>query len=329
MARGTFQKLSVASLAFTLVVIVWGAFVRVTGSGAGCGSHWPTCNGEVLPRAESTATLIEFTHRITSSVALLFVVVVLVAARRSLPRGHAGRAMAWWSLFFMLTEAAVGAGLVLFEYVAGDTSIARGYWMAAHLVNTFLLVASMTLTAFFSRHDPPEGNLFARLGASGVSVALVALSVVGFLVTGVTGAIAALGDTLFPANTFLEGAMLDLHPQAHVFLRLRALHPFAAVLTTMVLLYFASGVTRLAGSSRRDAPRVAERAARLLGVAVVVQVGVGVVNLLLAAPAALQLFHLLVADIAWMCFVWTLGGLTLESARTRGEGSREGHPLTV
>jgi heme a synthase len=320
--RAALQKLSVASLVFTLAVIVWGAFVRVTGSGAGCGSHWPTCNGEVLPRAQSSATMIEFTHRVTSSLALLFVVVVLVMARRSLPKGHAGRAMAWWSLFFMLTEAAVGAGLVLFEYVAGDTSIARGYWMATHLVNTFLLVASMTLTTFFAYHDPPAGALLPRVRASGVSVAWIGVSVVAFLVTGVTGAIAALGDTLFPANTFLEGAMLDLDPQAHVFLRLRALHPFAAVLTTMVLLYLASLVMRV-GSP------VAERAARLLGIAVMAQVALGVVNLLLAAPGALQLVHLASADLAWMSFVWTLGGLTLESARAPGQGSREGQPLTV
>jgi heme a synthase len=321
--RLTLQRLSIGSLAFTLAVIVWGAFVRVSGSGAGCGSHWPTCNGEVLPRANSTATVIEFTHRITSSVALLLVVVVLVGTYRALPKGHAGRAMAWASLFFMLTEAAVGAGLVLFEYVAGDTRLARGYWMAAHLVNTFLLVAFMTLTAFFARHDPKEGGLFTRLAESKVSGALIVLSTVGFLVTGVTGAIAALGDTLFPANTFLEGAALDLDPQAHLFLRLRALHPLAAVLTTMVLLYFSSVVLRL------ETSRSARRAARLLGTAVVAQIGVGVVNLLLAAPAALQLLHLLVADLAWMAFVWTLGGLTLERSHASSEGSREGQPLTV
>jgi heme A synthase len=321
-SRGALQKLSVASLAFTLAVIVWGAFVRVTGSGAGCGSHWPTCNGEVLPRAASTATVIEFTHRITSSLALLFVVLVLVAARRALTKGHAGRAMAWWSLLFMLTEAAVGAGLVLFEYVAGDTSIARGYWMAAHLVNTFLLVASMTLTTFFAVHDPPPGRLLARLRASRVSGVWIGVATLGFVLTGVSGAIAALGDTLFPAATFLEGARLDLDPRAHVFLRLRALHPFVAVLTTLVLLYLASTVMRL-GSP------VAERAARLLGVAVVAQVAIGVVNLLLAAPAALQLVHLAAADLAWMCFVWTLGGLTLERARASSAGSTEGQPLTV
>ena len=63
-----------AVLAYNVVVILWGAIVRATGSGAGCGSHWPLCNGVVLPNAEKASTLIEFAHRATSGIALLLVV---------------------------------------------------------------------------------------------------------------------------------------------------------------------------------------------------------------------------------------------------------------
>ncbi|MCB0131087.1 MAG: COX15/CtaA family protein, partial [Caldilineaceae bacterium] len=131
-----------AVLAYNIVVILWGAFVRATGSGAGCGSHWPLCNGEILPRATEVETLIEFSHRITSGIALIAVVVLLIWALRSYPRGHRVRRGAQASMFFMFTEALVGAGLVLFEYVAHNVSIARAYWMAGHLMNTFLLLAA-------------------------------------------------------------------------------------------------------------------------------------------------------------------------------------------
>ena len=290
MTRSAYGKLTICSLAFTLAVIVWGAFVRVTGSGAGCGSHWPTCNGEVVPRSSSTATLIEFTHRITSSLALLFVVVVLVYALRLLPKAHPGRAAAAWSLFFMLTEAAVGAGLVLFEKVAQDTSIARGYWMSAHLANTFLLIASMTATTVFAYLDP-------RAEGSGTRhKALFYAGGFAFFATGISGAIAALGDTLFPSDTFLEGARLDLAPSAHLFLKLRAIHPFTAVASALLLLF-------IAGQVMRNGNRAAASAGKALGLLVLLQVLIGLVNLLLAAPAALQLLHLLVGDAAWISFV--------------------------
>src|SRR5690242_12260676 len=104
-------------LAYNVAVILWGAYVRATGSGAGCGEHWPLCNGQVLPRAPALATMIEYSHRLTSGVALLSVIVLLVWTYRVTPPGPARKAAAL-SAFFILTEAAVGAGLVLFQLVA-------------------------------------------------------------------------------------------------------------------------------------------------------------------------------------------------------------------
>ena len=117
-----FAKYAWFVLIFNLGVILWGAYVRATGSGAGCGSHWPLCNGEVIPRTGQIETLVEFTHRLSSGAAFLLVVGMLVWAWRIFPRRHRVRAAAIFSMIFMITEAFVGAGLVLFELVADNAS---------------------------------------------------------------------------------------------------------------------------------------------------------------------------------------------------------------
>jgi heme A synthase len=119
------------------LVILLGAFVRATGSGAGCGSHWPLCNGEVVPQAPSMAMLIEYSHRLTSGLALVATTVLLVWAWRAYPAHHRVRMGALFSFIFLIIEALIGAGLVLLEYVAANVSLARAGWMAGHLLNTF------------------------------------------------------------------------------------------------------------------------------------------------------------------------------------------------
>ncbi|MBK6518870.1 MAG: COX15/CtaA family protein [Polyangiaceae bacterium] len=303
MRRATFSKVAWATLGYTIAVILWGAYVRASGSGAGCGSHWPTCHGEVLPRAPTTATVIELTHRVTSGLALLSVVVQLVLSRRTFASGHLARRAAGWSLFFMVTEALVGAGLVIFEKVAHDKSLARGWWMGAHLINTFMLIASMALVVFAASR---EGPAFAR--PKGRPALLLGAGLGALLLTGVSGAVAALGDTLFPADSFREGFAMDLHPEAHVFLQLRALHPFVAALTAVLLLYVGSSFAR---SGAEPATR---RAAHALAGLVVLQVGVGLLNLLLAAPTAMQLVHLLFADAVWLATVALTACVATEAA---------------
>lgn len=95
MLRLRFAAFAWANVAYNLLVILWGAFVRATGSGAGCGDHWPLCDGQVIPRAPSTEMLIEFTHRLTSGVALLGAVALLVWAFRAYGRGHRVRRGHW------------------------------------------------------------------------------------------------------------------------------------------------------------------------------------------------------------------------------------------
>src|SRR5690606_23810418 len=187
--RHRFRRLAWGALAYTLLVILWGGYVRASGSGAGCGAHWPLCNGEVVPRSATAETLIELTHRVTSGLALPLVLVLLAWAFRAFPKGSPVRKGAAFVVAFMVLEAAVGAGLVLFEQVAYNASIGRAYWMASHLVNTFLLLGALTLTAHAAR-----GGAMPRLRGSGRRGPLVGGALLGLLVLGASGAVTALGD---------------------------------------------------------------------------------------------------------------------------------------
>ncbi len=293
MSRERFTNYAWIVLGANLLVILWGAFVRATGSGAGCGSNWPTCNGEVIPRAPSTETLIEFTHRITSGIALLMVVALLVFAWRLFPAGHRVRRAALWTMIFMLGEAAIGAGIVLFELVADNESMARALFMAVHLVNTFLLLAALVLTAWWAGGGPP-----VRLAGQGRKLKLAGASLATALLMAASGAVAALGDTLFPASSLGEAIRQDLSPTSHILIQLRVSHPLIAVLGSVLLLYYI-------GTIRRQGGARAKRFANLLSLAIFVQVFAGAINILLLAPIWMQLVHLLLADLLWILLVLT------------------------
>jgi heme A synthase len=279
-------------LAYNLGVILWGAVVRATGSGAGCGNHWPLCNGEVLPRARAIETMIEFSHRATSGIALLLVIGLVGWALRSLPRGHPARLGSGLALFFILTEAAVGAGLVLFEMVADNRSMARALWMAGHLVNTFFLLASLALTAHWA-----DGGAPLRLRGRGSTPGLVLLGLAATTLVGVSGAVAALGDTLFPATSLAQALEQELSGTSHLLIRLRLLHPLIAVVAAALLLGLAATLPP------RSADPRAGRLGRWLAGLVIVQMAVGMANVALLAPVWMQVVHLLLADLVWIALV--------------------------
>jgi heme A synthase len=296
-----FQLFSLLALLATLAVILWGAYVRTSGSGAGCGSHWPTCNGEIVPLGKSTKTLIEYTHRLTSGLSLLLVLGQCVWAFAKAPKNHPVRLGAGLSMFFMLTEAGVGAGLVLLELVAENKSIARALWMSMHLTNTFLLVASLTLTVWWS-----TGRAAVSFRGNGALAAAGIAALVGTLVLGISGAITALGDTLFPSTSLAQGMQQDFSPAAHFLIRLRVLHPVIGVGVAGYVL-FASGLF-----SSRVPNRDVRRLAMVAGTMFVVQVCLGFVNLALLAPTALQILHLLTADLVWISVVLLCGATLAE-----------------
>lgn len=278
-------------LAFNIAVILWGVAVRATGSGAGCGSHWPLCNGEVVPQAPRMATVIEFSHRATSGLALLLVVALAVAAFRGRRAGDPTRKAAAAGVLLMLSEAAVGAGLVLFRLVADNQSMARAMFMGTHLVNTFFLLAALTLTAHFAAGGAPlrlrgQGWPGTRLTAG------LALGLLGLLLSGVSGAVAALGDTLFPAHSLAQALGQDFSATGHLLIRLRLLHPAIAIGAGILAILLT--IQPREGAARR---------ARWTAVFVFCQWIAGVVNVLLLAPVWMQMVHLLLADLVWIAFV--------------------------
>jgi len=298
-------------LAYNLVVILWGAYVRATGSGAGCGAHWPLCNGEVIPRAPSTEMLVEFSHRVSSGVALVAVAALLVWVFRARAVGDPARRAAGWAMILMLTEAAVGAALVLFRLVADNASMARAMFMAVHLVNTFVLLACLTLTAHFLTDGVP-----VRFSGRSGRVAALATGFLGLFVVGVSGAIAALGDTLFPARSMAEALSADLSSTSHLLVRLRVLHPAIAI---------AVGLSLAAVAHRFPLPpgdRRGRLASTLVATLALTQPAAGFLSVVLLAPVWMQLVHLLLADLLWIAFVLLAASTLADDAASRADRLR-------
>ncbi|MCH9651309.1 MAG: COX15/CtaA family protein [Deltaproteobacteria bacterium] len=278
-------------LGFNLVVILWGAVVRATGSGAGCGNHWPLCDGEVVPTEPKVETLIELSHRLTSGLALLMVIALVVWVWRRFPAGHLARKGAMASLILIFVEALIGAGIVLLELVADNSSWARAGYMALHLGNTFLLLASLTLTARWTSLGEPGDRRWVRNR-------LLWASFVGLLLTGMTGAISALGDTLFPAASLTEAIAQDVAAGSHFLIKLRVFHPLIAVVAALMVLTFCR--------RELESPLRSSRSTllcQLLMALVLLQVACGVANIALLAPIWIQLIHLLLADGVWILLV--------------------------
>lgn len=298
-----FTSLAWGMMIYLLGVILFGAWVRISGSGAGCGSHWPTCHGELIPPNPSTATMIEYTHRLTSGMCGIFGIGLWAwAGRRFGWRSRVAMA-ALGSLFFIIAEGAIGAGLVLQELVADDASEARATVISLHLVNTLALLAMSSLVAWWSRPRAtgPAASLRLPLGAI----------LAGLVIVSMSGAVTALGDTLFPVTVGPEGAISrvleDLSHTQHFLVRLRIVHPVIAILVALAAWRLALSCT----DGAEGETRVLARAA-LAGVSLQVLVGLG--NIALGAPGWMQLVHLLLAEVIWVCFL-----LLFLSARTSAQ----------
>ena len=296
MAIKRFERYVWIVLGYTIIVILWGAFVRATGSGAGCGNHWPLCNGEVIPRAPMLETIIEISHRLTSGLLLLLIVGLTFFSFRLFPKGHIVRRGGVLTLAFVIIEALFGAVLVLLELVAHNASLTRAFSMSLHLINTLVLVGVITLTGMWVR-----GIAAPDFKGRGRLLTWVIIGVVMTMLLGASGGIAALGDTLFPTTTFADGLAQDFDMTANVLLRLRVLHPVIAIGTGIVMVI----VSQLIAQMR---PIAGTRAAsRVLLVAYVGQLMLGSLNLVFLAPIPIQLLHLFFADVIWVAFVVLIG----------------------
>ena len=285
MTPARFKKFAAFVLAYTIAVIVWGAYVRASGSGAGCGSHWPLCNGQVLPVATRIQTWIEFSHRLTSGLTILFTICLAVLSMKAFPKGHRIRKASWIAVAFVFSEAIIGAALVLLKLVEQDQSKLRAISIMLHYSNTLLLVGALTVTHL------GEGYKSLRQIKGSLGFAL------GFMVLGTIGAITALGDTLFPAQSLSQGMGQDFLAGSHFLVKLRAIHPLFALVYGGALMAWVSKHMGLTGEPQ------AVRAGKFLCGWVITNWLLGLLNLVLLAPAVLQLAHLFVANLIWVALL--------------------------
>lgn len=297
------------TLAYVVSVVLFGAVVRATDSGAGCGSNWPTCGGDVVPLEGTAKTAVEFTHRTTSFLAVVFVVTLAVWVVRSRQKGEAVRIAAIAAGVLVFGEALIGAALVLYGWTEDDASTGRAVSIAVHLVNTFGLLAALASAAWWLSGGTRPGAPPARNRRRVVAIGAVLL-----LAAGAFGAITALGDTLLPDERLTEGFSDDF--TGTFLVRLRWIHPIVAVAAAAFVVWMGRTAGRLGGWTARFA-----RAVENL---IVVQLFAGIVNVFLKAPVWMQVVHLLLADLVWIGFVllaieYLVGAPDRVEERARGE----------
>jgi cytochrome c oxidase assembly protein subunit 15 len=278
-----------AVVGYNVLVILWGALVRATGSGAGCGNHWPLCNGQVIPLSPRVDTVIEFTHRCMTGGSIFVVIGLLVWTFRGTIKGQAARVFAVASTVLLVNEAFLGALLVKLGYVTGNQSTGRVVVLSIHLSNTLLLLAALTLTARLLG----TGQMWGELWVGGAKKLWAFLGLAATLVVGVSGSLAALGDTLFPASSLRGAFAQDFAAGSPWLLRLRGVHPVSAVVAAVFVLW-------LVGQAKRAGAR------RLAGIVVALlafQFVLGLADVLLLAPVWMQILHLLGADLYWITLV--------------------------
>jgi cytochrome c oxidase assembly protein subunit 15 len=289
-------------LVYFIAVILWGTLVRATGAGAGCGNHWPLSNGAVIQHSASVNKMIEFIHRITSGLSFFAVVGLAAWAFAGTARGHLARAAAVASVIFTLIEAALGALLVKLGLTAQSQSPLRPAYLALHLTNTLVLLAALTLTAHL---------LSRRTGYLRGSIRLVApigavAAVIAVMIVGVTGSLAALGDTLFPASSLGLALAQDFSATSGWLVRWRWMHPTVAFLSSIVLIWLLiRAVHRKAHWDNRGLSALV-----LLLLAAVYLLGL--LDVVLLAPLWVQVAHLLAADTLWAALVVLTARLTLQ-----------------
>jgi heme A synthase len=287
-----FAKFSWVVLGWVVLVILWGAVVRATGSGAGCGSHWPSCNGEIIPTPKAIQTVIEFTHRVMSGGALILICTLLVWGLRSYPQGSHQRIGFVGAAVFIIVEALLGAGLVLFNLVKENASALRAVAVAIHLLNTFILLAFVALNAWWASGRKPltlKGKKYFPI--------LFGIGLLGVAFIGMSGAITALGDTLFPSDSIAHTIAQQNDPAAHFLIRLRVYHPIIAIFVAVYSLYLIRFVYAHLNV------KLIKRMSLLLGGLLIVQATAGVTNVLLLAPIWMQVLHLFLADLVWISYV--------------------------
>ncbi len=288
-----FAKFAWFVLAYNIVVVVWGVFLRASKSGDGCGQYWLTCHNEIIPTAPQLKTVIEFSHRLMSGLDFLIVLGLMIFVLKKFTKGEQIRKFAVVSFIFIITEALIGAGLVLTGNTALANTAARPFWAIGHLLNTFVLIASLSLTAWLA-----SGGSEISLRNRGRYVWILALGIVGFIFIGASGSLAALSSMLYETKSLTEGLQQDFAGSSPLLLRLRISHPILSVLVGISIAFLAGWLKNKAKGNLW-----VERFSNALTLLVLIQICFGALTLLMLAPILMQLGHLLLADLMWISFV--------------------------
>ena len=291
------------ALYWNVAVVLWGAYVRATGSGAGCGNRWPLCDGNIVGASAKAQTIVEFTHRITSAISLLMVTGLAVWCWRVTKKGDWARYSAFLAAALLANEALLGAALVLLKHVGNDQSAGRILFLCLHFGNTLLLLATLSLTAAWLSNGSGSFSLIGKWR----EVSSIGLGLFATMVAGITGAIAALADTLYPATSLPSSLAQDFSSHTPALLRVRLFHPAMATVGACYVLWV---IWRSSTGRNRFS-----RSAIALIILFFVQVGIGMMNVLLLAPVWLQIAHLFVADALWIILVLAASDLILEPAK--------------
>lgn len=289
----TLKRLSYATLALAVAHLVFGAIVRITGSGMGCGDHWPTCYGHWFPPLDQPTLVIEWTHRLLAALLTAMVTGLVLAAllARARPavggRGGALRSAAL-ALVFILTTAAFGAITVWLGNVWYATVV---HWLlAATLLATLAATVIRTGGLGGTSIRAQQASRRAVRGATaGAALALVTV-VFGGMTAKIPGASAACQG--FP---LCSGQLLPSLPAQHV----QMTHRVLAFLLLLHVLGLAIAFTRQREGS------VVVRAVRVALALLVLQIIVAAAMVERHLPAELRSLHQAIGVGIWLSLFTT------------------------
>lgn len=307
--KSRFSQFLLGVLLYTILVILWGAWVRISHSGDGCGDTWPLCHGQIVPQAQQAKTWVELSHRLMSGLFGILIVGLFLKIRKAFDRHHPIQRWALFSLIFTISEALLGAKLVLFKLVSSNDSPYRAFVMALHLINSLMLTGSIAMTWEFSkspfwRQRSQHLIDFKKLTSS----RLIGFMLFVFICIAVTGAIAALSNTLFPTNSLSEGFAADWNPDSHFLIRLRGFHPIAGILLGGSLALAAY----LTWQTAPESALMIRKRSLILAIITTIAIVFGITTLLSLAPVWMKLGHLFIAHSVWICLVLWISSLRWE-----------------
>lgn len=287
------RRLSYIALAVAYTHLVFGAIVRISGSGMGCGDNWPKCYGHWFPPLDQPTLVIEWTHRLLAALLLVALASLAIGTwlRRDEPgvRGEGGvLRLAGPAPLVWLAPALLGAVTVFL----GNPP----YATAAHWVVAMGMVALITAVAIRAgalggdRARVERGTAKAARGAAFAAVlALIAVAMGGLTAKLPFGAVACTSFPLCGTNAAAPASSVQVQITHRVFAVLLLLHLLGTVMAMR----------------RRDESPVVRRAALAALGFVVAQIGVAASMVLFHLPPVLRSLHEAVGVLIWIaCFTF-------------------------